>query len=99
MSDAPEVSVVSAVYNCAPYIADAIRSLQYQTLEAWELLLVDDASTDDTVAVAEAMAREDARIRIIRRETNGGPAAARNAGIAEARGRWISIFDADDLMS
>ena len=99
MSDGPEVSVVSAVYNCAPYIADAIRSLQYQTLDSWELLLVDDASSDDTVAIAEAMAREDARIRIIRREKNGGPAAARNAGIAEARGRWISVFDADDLMS
>jgi succinoglycan biosynthesis protein ExoO len=98
MNDMPEVSVVMANYNGRRYLEAAIKSLQVQTLGSWELILVDDASTDDSVALAEQMAQSDARIRVMRQPVNSGPAAARNRALAEARGRWIAIFDSDDIM-
>jgi glycosyltransferase involved in cell wall biosynthesis len=60
------------------------------------VLVIDDASTDGTAAVAEALAVEDARVRLLRQPLNRGPAAARNCGLAEARGTWVALLDADD---
>lgn len=95
----PAVSVVMANYNCAPYIGAAIASLRSQTFADWELLLVDDASRDDSVAVARRAAGDDPRIRIIEQPQNQGAARARNHAFDLALGDWLAIFDSDDLMA
>ncbi|HEY3778698.1 MAG TPA: glycosyltransferase family 2 protein [Rhizomicrobium sp.] len=98
MSIAPEVSVVMANRNGARHLSAAIRSLQKQTLSSWELLFVDDGSQDESVALAQALAREDPRIRVFAQDRNRGPAAARNHALGWVSGRWVAIFDSDDLM-
>lgn len=98
MNVGPEVSVVMANYNGRTFLGAAIRSLQAQTLKDWELLFVDDGSSDDSLDRARSFARDDKRIRLIDQQRNSGPAAARNRAIRLARGRWIAIFDSDDLM-
>ena len=93
------VSVVTANYNGARHLADAIASVLAQTLTDLELIVVDDASSDDSAAVVERAASQDGRVRLIVQPANAGPGAARNRGIAAARGRWIAVFDSDDLMT
>ena len=95
-SATPRVSVVMPLHNAADRVEAGVRSVLGQSLAAWELLVVDDASTDDSVARVEALAAGDARVRVLRLERNGGPAVARNAGIREARGRYIAFLDSDD---
>lgn len=96
MSDEPAVSVVIPAYNAAATIGAALASVQGQTERRLEILVVDDASTDSTVATVLDQAARDPRIRLIRLAINGGPAVARNRGIAEACGPWIALLDADD---
>lgn len=96
--DRPTVSVIVANYNGAAYLADAIRSIQQQTLRNLELIVSDDGSQDDSVAIVTRMMADDPRIRILRGDRNRGPAAARNAALAVANGTWIAVMDADDLM-
>ncbi len=93
------ISIIVPVYNVANYIEETIASVLAQTWEAWELLLVEDGSGDDSLAVMERCARErqDHRKRIIRQPSNMGAAKARNRGLEEARGRYIAYLDADDL--
>lgn len=91
----PIVSVILPAYNAAGTVARAIRSVQGQTLTDWELVVIDDGSADGTVGVVEGFAALDPRIRLTRQE-NGGAAAARNAGLQQARGEWIQFLDADD---
>ncbi|WP_018873979.1 glycosyltransferase family 2 protein [Thioalkalivibrio sp. ALJ16] len=93
----PRVSVVMPLHNAADRVEAGVRSVQGQSLPDWELLVVDDASTDDSGARVAALAAEDARIRVLRLERNGGPAVARNAGIREARGWYIAFLDSDDV--
>jgi len=95
-SATPLVSVVMPLHNAADRVEVGVRSVQGQSLADWELLVVDDASTDDSVVRVEALAAGDARVRVLRLERNGGPAVARNAGIREARGRYIAFLDSDD---
>ena len=90
------VSVVVAAYNVADLIGRALESVRAQTFDDWEVLVVDDASTDGTSYAVASVAEIDARIRLLRQEKNQGPAVARNRGIAEARGDWIAVLDADD---
>lgn len=92
----PMVSVIIAAFDAAPFIERAIRSVQAQTLPDIEIIVVDDVSRDDTVAVVTELATRDSRIKLVRSPKNGGPSAARNLGIAAARGRWVAILDADD---
>lgn len=94
-SDRPTVSVVMAVYNGAVLIRETIDSLIAQTMPDWELVVVDDCSADDTVAVIRGIA--DRRIRLIVSDRNEGPVHARNRALAEARGRYIAGLDHDDL--
>ncbi|MEB8386333.1 glycosyltransferase family 2 protein [Rhodobacteraceae bacterium KMM 6894] len=90
------VSVLMPVFNDAATLPIAVASVRAQSHEAWELLLVDDGSTDGTGAVAARLAAEDPRIRVLSMPANGGAAAARNMGLAHSRGRYIALLDADD---
>jgi succinoglycan biosynthesis protein ExoO len=95
---APVVSLVMANYNGARHLAEAVASAQRQTMTDWELILVDDASTDDSLAIAVALAQADPRIKVLAQARNRGPAAARNRALAAARGQWIAVVDSDDVM-
>ncbi len=90
----PEVSVIVTGYNSAPTIVQAIDSVRAQTVGDFELIFVDDASTDNTVALVESIA--DPRIRIIRNSKNRGIGGAKNVGIKAARGDYIAFLDSDD---
>ncbi len=92
----PVVSVIVPVFNSAHCLPAAIASVRAQTLADWEIVLVDDASTDASPALIEALAASDQRIRAARLPANAGPAAARNRGLELARGTWIALLDADD---
>jgi succinoglycan biosynthesis protein ExoO len=89
-----EISVIIAAYNVEPYIGRAIRSALDQQGVSLEVVLVDDCSTDNTWEVASRIA--DPRLKRIRLPANGGPGAARNAGIAAAIAPWIAVLDGDD---
>ncbi|MBF0587632.1 MAG: glycosyltransferase family 2 protein [Magnetococcales bacterium] len=96
--DGPLVSVIMPMFNAATFVEASIRSIQAQGYRHWELLVVDNASTDESPARVVQMAEADGRIQLIRRQVNsGGPAAPRNDGIRGARGRYITFLDADDL--
>jgi hypothetical protein len=92
----PLVTAVVAAHQAARHLGSALASLAGQTLDDLEAIVVDDGSTDGTSAVAEGFARADGRFRIVRLERNRGQAAALNAGLARARGRYLAILDADD---
>ena len=93
----PLISVIMAVYNNEKYVDAAVRSVQCQTVKDWELLVVDDASTDRSVDRIIMLVAEDPRIRLLRMPANGGAGAARDAAILQAKGRFIAIADADDV--
>jgi len=97
LAEAPAlVSAVVPAYNAEATLAETLRSVAAQTWPALEIIVVDDGSTDGTAAIAEALARTDPRLRLIR-TANRGVSAARNEGISAARGRWVAPVDADDL--
>ena len=92
----PLVTVIVPVWNAHATLATALRSLAEQTHAALEVLVVDDASTDPSAEVAAGFARADPRFRLIRQAANAGSYAARNRGLAEARGAFVTVQDADD---
>jgi succinoglycan biosynthesis protein ExoO len=92
------VSVIMANYNGARFLSDAIDSVLAQTLGDLELIICDDCSTDDSAGIIERYQSADHRVRLLRNETNSGPAAARNRAIAAATGTWLAIVDSDDVM-
>jgi len=96
MTDAPLASIGITCFNAADTIGRAIASARAQDWPDIEIIVVDDASADGSVAAAEAAAAGDARVRVLRHERNGGPAAARNTILAAARGAFIAFFDDDD---
>jgi glycosyltransferase involved in cell wall biosynthesis len=98
LSQVDLVSVIIPCYNYGAYIADTIASLQSQSHEHWEAIVVDDGSTDDTAAQVAVLAQQDARIIYIHQH-NQGVSTARNTGIARARGEFVLFLDADDLLS
>jgi teichuronic acid biosynthesis glycosyltransferase TuaG len=93
----PAVSVVTPVRNAEATLAETVASVQAQTFADWEMLLVDDGSTDGSRELAERLAAADRRLRVLAQGVNTGAAAARNRAIREARGRFIAFLDADDL--
>lgn len=92
----PLVSVVIPAFNAEAYLAETVASAQSQSLSDIEMLIVDDASGDGTLKLAQGLAAADPRVRVIAAPHNGGPAAARNLGLAAACGDWIALLDADD---
>jgi len=88
----PLISVIVPAYNMARFLPEAIASIRAQRWEPLEILVVDDGSTDETPAIAQTLEA----VRLIRKP-NGGAASARNFGLQEAHGEWISFLDADDL--
>lgn len=92
----PTISIILPAYNAQNTLEKAIASVQGQTFTDWELLVVNDGSTDNTRSLAERYAGQDARIRVIT-QPNGGRSAARNTGLAHARGEYMAFLDADDM--
>ena len=91
------ISIIVPVYNRENKVGSCIASILNQTYTDLELILVDDGSTDNSVAVCEEYAKQDKRIRIIQKE-NGGVSSARNCGIKEARGEYLQFVDSDDTI-
>lgn len=94
MREDPLVSVIMPLYNAESYVAEAIGSVMAQTYQNWELIVVDDCSTDGSLAVVEGIS--DARIRVLRQDRNGGAAKARNRAVEESSGDVLSYLDSDD---
>lgn len=95
----PTVSAIIIVYNGAEFLRDAIESIVGQTLRAWELIVVDDGSTDESASIAEEyIAARPQQVRLVRHADgrNHGMSAARNLGIAQAQGKYVGFLDADD---
>ncbi|MCQ4253831.1 glycosyltransferase [Stutzerimonas stutzeri] len=92
----PKISVIMPAFNAAAFIETALRSLQAQTWQNLEILVIDDCSSDDTCERVAAMAREDARILLLRQSCNGGAYAARNAALQRASGEYLVNHDSDD---
>ena len=88
------VSIVMPSYNTAKYIADSIQSVINQTYSNWELLIVDDCSTDNTEEIVASF--NDERIRFIKKDKNSGAADSRNVALRAAVGKWIAFLDSDD---
>ena len=93
----PEISIITPVFESELFIKLTIESVLNQTYQNWELIIIDDASSDGSVKIAESFATKDERINLIKLDSNKGPAAARNRGIKEASGRYIAFLDSDDL--
>lgn len=90
------VSVIMPSYNTAKFISDSINSVLYQTYKNWELIIVDDCSTDNTDEAVKPFL-SDNRIRYLKNEKNSGAAVSRNYALREAKGKWIAFLDSDDL--
>ena len=94
----PLVSVIIPLYNAEKYIEETIQSVIDQTYSNWELLVIDDCSTDKSRDLVKNFEKEDSRIKLIESDTNfGGPARPRNIGIDNAKGEYIAFLDADDV--
>jgi len=98
-AERPLISVVTANYNGALHLREAIESVLGQSVADLELIVSDDASTDGSVAIVRRAARSDPRVRLVEGRSRSGPGAARNRALCAARGRWIAVFDGDDLMA
>ena len=91
------VSIIMPSYNCGRFVEETIRSVQAQTYENWEIIFVDDCSTDETMATVMALKGGDERIHVYQNPINSGAAVSRNLALREAKGRWIAFLDSDDL--
>lgn len=97
MDSMPMVSVITPSYNCSAFIKETIKSVQAQSYLVWEMLIVDDNSTDDSVSVIRKCIEHDPRIKLIPLTQNVGTARARNVGIKKTKGDFIAFLDSDDL--
>lgn len=93
------ISVIIPTYNYGDFIADALQSVSEQTYPHWECIVVDDCSTDHTAEVVKKFCERDRRFRYYRLDQNAGVSEARNKGLAEAKGEFIQLLDADDVLS
>lgn len=95
---AVKFSVLVAVYNAAPYLRACLDSILHQSVDDLQILCVDDASTDGSLSILSEYAARDKRVEVIRLDRNQGQAAARNVALSRAKGEWILMVDADDLL-
>ncbi len=93
----PRVSIIIPCHNQARFLPDAVASVRAQTYPEWECIVIDDGSTDETPSVAESLAADDHRIKVVR-QSNRGPSGARNAGLRLGTGQYVQFLDADDLL-
>ena len=91
------VSIITPTYNAEKFITETLKSVQNQTYQNWEMILVDDASTDETVKIISDFAKKDSRIKLFKLEKNFGNGFARNIALEKAVGKYIAYLDADDL--
>lgn len=91
------VSIIMPSYKCGRFIEESIRSVQAQTYQNWELIIVDDCSEDGTISTVLELKKNDNRISLYQNGFNSGAAVSRNAALKYARGRWIAFLDSDDL--
>lgn len=89
------VSIIMPSYNCGRFVRETIESVLAQTYTHWELLFVDDCSTDETEAIVKSFG--DPRIHFFKNEKNSGAAVSRNKALREAKGKWVAYLDSDDL--
>lgn len=97
MKDCGLVSIITPTWNCGRFIAETIESVLSQTYLNWEMLVVDDCSTDNTREIVEQYQQKDSRIKYHCLEKNSGAAVARNTALKMAHGKWIAFLDSDDL--
>ena len=93
----PRVSLIVPVFNTAPFLRECLESVLAQTFPDWELVCVDDGSTDDSPRILAEYSARDERI-VVLRQSNSGQGAARNAGLGKARGEYVLFLDSDDLL-
>lgn len=91
------VTIITPSWNCEKYILETITSVQNQTFKDWEMLIVDDNSTDNTVEIIEKVSKSDIRIKLIKQKENRGPGFARTLAVLNASGRYVAYLDADDI--
>jgi glycosyltransferase involved in cell wall biosynthesis len=91
------VSIVMPAFNCAKFIGYSIESIIQQTYSQWELIIVDDFSSDNTAQVSNEYAKSDGRIKYFKLDKNSGAAIARNTAVSIAQGEYIAFLDSDDL--
>ena len=92
-----KVSIITPSWNSEKYIEKTIESVQNQTYSNWEMIIVDDCSTDKTVEIIEEISKIDSRIKLFRQSANAGAAKARNRSLSESSGRYVAYLDADDI--
>ena len=93
------ISIITPVYNVEDYIHVCLNSVLKQTYQDFEIICVDDASTDSTVEILEYFVQKDSRIKILKNESNKGPGFSRNKALKEAKGKYILFLDGDDWLS
>lgn len=91
------ISIIMPAFNCEKYIEDSINSVLNQTYRKWELIVIDDGSSDNTVRIVEMIANKDNRIKFLKNNQNRGVSATRNRAISLAIGEWIAFLDSDDI--
>ena len=91
------VSIIMPYFNCGKYVEETIRSVQAQTYQNWEIIFMDDCSTDDTIRIVSDIKEKDDRIHLYQNHCNCGAAISRNNALQEAHGKWIAFLDSDDL--
>jgi len=97
MKERDLISIIMPAYNCEKYIAAAVQSVIEQTYDNWELIIVNDCSTDNTPNIIKDFQRKDSRIKIYENAQNLGVSATRNRCISEASGEWVAFLDSDDM--
>ncbi|MDE6394665.1 MAG: glycosyltransferase, partial [Duncaniella sp.] len=91
------ISVIIPAYNAQAYLRECLESVLAQSFSDWEVIVVDDGSTDSTAAIAQSFSARDSRVRVLS-TVNRGVSAARNAALGMARGEWVTFLDSDDLL-
>lgn len=93
----PLVSIITPSYNSKDFIRETIESVLNQTYKNWEMLIVDDCSTDSSPEIIKKYIQKDSRIKYFKNEKNSGPAVSRNLGLDNSRGKYIAFLDSDDI--